>query len=165
MIKRVTATKVGDVFEVKISDHEKKYMQYIVSDLTQLNSDVVRVFSKIYNIQDNPSLEEIINGEVQFYLHCVTKLGIKMGCWTLYGNTSEVGNYSNVVFLCSEDYGNPQVKVSYDWYVWHINGDFIDVGKLPSRYYQSYLGIICSPQSTLDYIRTGEYQGVYPKYK
>ena len=120
MIKRVKATKVGDVFEVKISDHEKKYMQYIVSDLTQLNSDVVRVFSKIYNIQDNPSLEEIINGEVQFYLHCVTKLGIKMGCWTLYGNTSEVGNYSNVVFRCSEDYGNPQVKVSYDWYVWHI---------------------------------------------
>ena len=31
MIKRVKATKVGDVFEVKISDTEKKYMQYVAS--------------------------------------------------------------------------------------------------------------------------------------
>ena len=29
MIKRVKATKVGDVFEVNVSETEKKYMQYI----------------------------------------------------------------------------------------------------------------------------------------
>ena len=46
MIKRVKATKVGDVFEVKISDTEKKYMQYIASDISQLNSDVVRCLKK-----------------------------------------------------------------------------------------------------------------------
>ena len=33
MIKRVKATKIGDVFEVKISDTEKRYMQYVVSDM------------------------------------------------------------------------------------------------------------------------------------
>lgn len=54
MLKRVKATKIGDVFEVIISDTEKKYMQYVVSDLTQLNSDVVRVFSKIYLIHEEP---------------------------------------------------------------------------------------------------------------
>ena len=54
MVKRVKATKIGDVFEVIISDTEKKYMQYVVSDLTQLNSDVVRVFSKIYLIHEEP---------------------------------------------------------------------------------------------------------------
>ena len=36
MIKRVKATKIGDVFEVKISDTEKRYMQYVISDTTNL---------------------------------------------------------------------------------------------------------------------------------
>ena len=165
MIKRVKATKIGDVFEVKISDTEKKYMQYVVSDLTQLNSDVVRVFSKIYLIHEEPLLEDIVSGDVQFYVHCATKLGLKMKCWSLYGNIHEVGDYSNVIFRCSEDFANPQVKVSKDWYIWHINGSFIDVGKLPPKYYQSYIGVICSPPSVLKYVRTGIYQGVYPQYK
>ena len=56
MIKRVKATKVGDVFEVKISDTQKKYMQYIASDLTQLNSDVLRIFKHIYQINETPTL-------------------------------------------------------------------------------------------------------------
>ena len=34
MIKRVKATKIGDVFEVKISDNEKRYMQYVISNST-----------------------------------------------------------------------------------------------------------------------------------
>ena len=165
MAKRVKSTKIGDVFEVKLSDTEKKYMQYVVSDLTQLNSDVVRVFSKLYPIDNKPSLEEIVSDDVQFYVHCATKLGLKKECWSLYGNIPVVGDYSKVIFRCSEDYGNPQVQVSEDWYIWHINGNFIDVGKLPPKYYQSYIGVICSPQSILDYVRTGEYQGVYPKYK
>lgn len=54
MIKRVKVTKIGDVFEVKFSDTEKKYMQYIASDLTCLNSDVVRGFSKVYTINVSP---------------------------------------------------------------------------------------------------------------
>ena len=59
MIKRAKATNVGDIFEVKVSDIGKKYMQYIANDLSQLNSDVVRGFSKIYNIEAKPSLQEI----------------------------------------------------------------------------------------------------------
>jgi len=71
-------TKIGDVFSVKIDDSSKKYFQYIISDLTQLNSDVIRAFKKVYPINTNPDLSEIVNGEVEFYAHCVTKLGLKM---------------------------------------------------------------------------------------
>jgi len=37
-------TKIGDVFEVKVDEHRKKYFQYIIKDITQLNSDIIRSF-------------------------------------------------------------------------------------------------------------------------
>ena len=55
MIKRVR-TKIGDVFCVKVSESEKRYFQLIAYDLTQLNSDVIRAFKKVYDIDVNPSL-------------------------------------------------------------------------------------------------------------
>ncbi len=41
-------TKVGDVFSVKLDNEVKKYFQLIAFDLTQLNSDVIRAFKKVY---------------------------------------------------------------------------------------------------------------------
>ena len=74
-------TKVGDVFCVAIDDKYKKYLQYIASDLTQLNSDVVRVFNELYPINDVVNPSEVVNGTVDFYAHCSTSLGIKKGLW------------------------------------------------------------------------------------
>jgi len=47
MAKRLK-TKIGDVFSVPINEEEKRYMQLIAFDLTQLNSDVVRILKKIF---------------------------------------------------------------------------------------------------------------------
>ena len=43
-------------------------------------------------------LLEIVNGEVEFYAHCVTKFGLKMNLWEKVGNTSEIGDISNILF-------------------------------------------------------------------
>lgn len=67
MLKRIKNTVIGDVFCAKIDENHKKYLQYIVSDLTQLNSDVIRAFKKSYPIDANPDLSEIVTGEVDFY--------------------------------------------------------------------------------------------------
>ena len=127
-------TKIGDVFSVKIDNHSKKYFQYIISDLTQLNSDVIRAFKKVYLIDTNPDLSEIVNGEVEFYAHCVTKLGLKMNYWESVGNIANTGNTTNILFRDTNDYGSKpgeQIKVSNNWYVWKINdNDFTRVGKL-----------------------------------
>ena len=48
-------TKIGDVFSVKIDDNRKKYFQFVISDLTQLNSDVIRAFKKVYPKEDYPA--------------------------------------------------------------------------------------------------------------
>src|SRR5688572_3117118 len=98
-------TNIGDVFSVNIDDSCRKFFQYVASDLTQLNSDVIRVFEKKFSIDETPKVSEIVNGTIAFYAHCVTKLGAKLGLWEKIENTSEVGNL-NFLFRGTDDYGS-----------------------------------------------------------
>lgn len=156
-------TKIGDVFSVKIDDNNKKYFQYIVSDLTQLNSDVIRAFKKVYPINASPDLSEIVNGEVEFYAHCVTKLGLKMGYWESVGNISNVGNFDNVLFRSSGD--NPQTRVSQNWWVWKINEEQKPVGKLIGENRKAEIGSVIPPDSIVHRMQTGKYDFVYPEFE
>jgi hypothetical protein len=156
-----TNTKIGDVFFVKVNDNSKKYLQYIVSDFTQLNSDVIRAFKKTYPIDANPDLSEIVKGEVEFYAHCVTKWGIKLGYWENVGNIADVGAF-DVLFRSSGD--NPQTKVSQNWWVWKINEEQKKVGKLVGENQKAEVGSIIPPDSIVHRMKTGEYDFVYPAY-
>ena len=82
--KRV-GTKIGDIFSVTIDEKKKKYFQLIAFDLTQLNSDVIRTFKKQYPLDATPDLNEVTKGEVEFYAHCATKWGVKLGYWEKNG--------------------------------------------------------------------------------
>jgi hypothetical protein len=155
-------TKIGDVFSVKIGINSKKYFQYIISDQTQLNSDVIRAFYKEYPIEINPDLTEIINDEVDFYAHCITKLGLKMSYWECVGKIKNVGNFDNILFRSSGD--NPQVKVSHNWWVWKINEEQNHVGKLEGGNRKAEIGSIIPPDSIVHRIQTGEYDFVYPDF-
>lgn len=158
-------TKIGDVFSVKVDDNSKKYLQYIVSDLTQLNSDVIRAFKKVYPINANPDLSEIVSGEVEFYAHCVTKWGIKLGYWEKVGNIADVGKIDHILFRDSGDYGNPQIKVSQDWWVWKVNEEQKRVGKLTGENQKAEIGLVINPESIVYRMRTGEYDfKAYPNY-
>ncbi len=164
-----TNTKIGDVFSVKIDDNSKKYFQLIAFDLTQLNSDVIRAFKKEYPINVNSDLSEIINGEVEFYAHCVTKLGVKMGFWEKGGNVTDVGKTNHILFRDTNDAGSKpgeQIKVSNKWYVWHINDkDFTRVGKLEGENRKAEIGIVISPDSIVHRMQTGKYDFVYPDFE
>jgi hypothetical protein len=92
------STKIGDVFSVKIDEKTKKYFQLIAFDLTQLNSDVIRAFNQAYPISDTPDLAAVINGEVAFYAHCITKLDVKMQLWEKAGHITDVGDLRNILF-------------------------------------------------------------------
>jgi hypothetical protein len=158
-------TKVGDIFSVKVDNNSKKYMQYIVSDLTQLNSDVIRAFKKEYPIDANPDMSGIVKGEIQFYAHCVTKWGIKLGYWEKVGNVADVGKIDHILFRSSEDRGNPEVKISYNWWVWKINQEQKRVGKLTGENQKAEIGSVIPPDSIVHRMRTGEYDFKgYPGY-
>ena len=142
-------------------------MQYIVNDLIQLNSDVIRVFKKIYKIEEAPELSEIVNNEVEFYAHCVTKLGIKLGCWEKIGNI-KYDEKPFVIFRDTNDHGSKpgkQIEISKKWYVWQI-GDFAfrRVGVLLEENQKAEIGIVINPLSIVHRIKTGCYDFRYPGY-
>jgi len=163
MKKRGGNTKIGDIFCAKIDESHKKYLQYIVSDLTQLNSDVIRVFKNVYPIDANPDLSEIVNDEVDFYAHCVTKEGIKRSLWDKVGNTQEIGCIENIIFKDKNDY--TRTDIQNDWWFWRINGNHIDVNELIGEYKNAYLGLVFQPERIMHKLKTGSYPGVYAQFE
>lgn len=163
------STKVGDIFSVKLDDCHIKYFQLIAFDLTQLNSDVIRTFKKTYPIGATPDLSEIVNVEVEFYAHCITKLGLKMNLWERIGNNAEIGSTRDILFRDTNDYGSKpgeQLKVSPKWYVWRIgDADFTLIGKLEGENIKAEIGIVVNPYDIVDRIKTGKYNFFYPGYE
>ena len=163
-------TKVGDVFSVKLDNEVKKYFQLIAFDLTQLNSDVIRAFKKVYAIHATPTLLNIVNDDVDFYAHCVTKFGIRMHLWDKVGNISDVGGTSTILFRDTDDYGakvgGENIKVSHNWFVWHINDNkFIYVGNLEGENRKAEIGVVVNPFDIVERIKIGHYDFVYPQFE
>ena len=163
-------TKIGDVFSVKVSESGIKYFQLIAFDLTQLNSDVIRAFKKVYTLDEHPTLSEIVNGEVEFYAHCITNLGLKLSLWEKVGSIADVGDTSHILFRYSSDgalkLGEEPVKISYRWRVWHINDKtFTDVGKLEGENRKAEIGLVVSPWDIVDRIKTGKYNFWHPDFE
>ena len=168
-VKRIR-TKIGDVFSVKVSESGIKYFQLIAFDLTQLNSDVIRAFKKVYTLDEHPTLSEIVNGEVEFYAHCVTNFGPKLSLWEKVGSIADVGDISHILFRTAKDDtttpGVEPIKVSTQWYVWHINDKtFTYVGKLEGENRKAEIGLVINPWSIVERIKTGKYNFWYPGFE
>lgn len=163
MIKRVKATKIGDVSEVKISQTGKKYMQYIniISDLLQLNSDVLRVFSHRYMTNEMPTLEKIVSDEVYFYVHGDSRFGIKMKAWNLYGNINDIGETSNIWFRTKRDYTGDKDE----WRIWNVSGEDKNSTFEESKKLNAYLGGVYPYSSILYRIINGHSLGVDAIYE
>ena len=104
-------TKKGDVFFAKLAEETKKYFQYIANDRNQLGSDVIRVFSKVYNLHDDPELNQVVKGVVEFYAHCSVNRGVKLGFWEKVGNINDKGDLNQVLFRSKKDYGIADLKI------------------------------------------------------
>jgi hypothetical protein len=163
-------TKIGDVFSIKIDETYKKYIQYIANDLTQLNSDVVRAFTKKYSIHENPSLDEIINDNVDFYAHCVLKFGVKLNLWENVGSNQNIGSFENILFRDTLDYGhkvgeNP-IRNSNNWHIWKINDEkFTNVKKITEQIRKADIGLIFNPLGIVELLRNNKYPVNYPEFE
>ena len=157
-------TRKGNVFSVRVGPTDTRYFQYIANDLTQLNSDVIRAFKKVYPNDSKPDLQEIVSGEVEFYAHVVVPLGLKMKLWEKVGNVPFNGEIE-VYFRGSQDYGNPAIKCSERWLVWRINKERQFVGRLAGALRVAEIGVVVAPKDLVDRMRTGRYHFVYPEMK
>ena len=163
-------TKIGDIFEAHINESTKRYFQYIANDITQLNSDVIRAFKSSYVVNEEPTLESIINDQVDFYAHCTVNIGVKLGFWEKIGKSLEIGDISIILFRdtndCGHKTGEKPIIISDKWYVWRINDkDFTRVGKLEGEYRKAEIGVVLNPYDIIDRIRTGKYNFVYPGFE
>jgi len=95
----------GNIFEVIVPNNQKRYIQYVCKDLSLLNGDVIRVFSRSYAMTASPTVEEIICDEVDCYMHTAVGAGVKFGLWTYYGRNKNVGS-KEVYFRDANDYGH-----------------------------------------------------------
>jgi hypothetical protein len=151
-----------DIFAIKIDDKSQKFMQYVMSDLTQLNSDVIRVFKGDYPQDSTPDISEITKSDVEFYAHCVLKFGLKLGYWIKFGHSIDVGKL-NILFRSSAD--DPRVPVSYDWWIWNVNSPQKHVGRLIGENKNADIGSVIPPQSLLYRMKHRKYDFVYPKFE
>jgi hypothetical protein len=170
MAKRIRTT-IGDIFSAKIDENKKKYFQYITSDLTCLNSSVIRAFKTVYPIDAAPSMTEIVKDEVHFYAHCVLRWGLQMNLWEKVGNITDIGTLNHILFRDTNDYGlkkigEEPIKISDRWYVWHINDtDFTHVGKLKGEHRKAEIGIVVNPYDIICRMKIGKYDFFYPDYE
>lgn len=165
--------KIGDVFEAVLHNNQKGYLQYIGNDLTQLNSDVIRVFKKRYPAEANPSLEEVLSEEVNFYSHVTgVEFGEKDGVWRKVGNSANLGDLKLAFFRDAADelekrengeWGMP--KVSRTWKLWRMNEPMRLVDQLEGENIKAYIGLITQPKFVIQQMQTGEWPGFYPSYK
>ena len=163
-------TIIGDIFSVELEGGKKKYFQYVGNDQTQLNSDVIRAFKRIYSLDAKPDISEIVSDDIDFYAHCVTKFGIKMKLWEKVGNTADVGHLNQVLFRESQDYGRKPgeapVLLSHDWYVWRANdSDFTKVGQLKGENTKAYVGLVFNPYGIVELLKGNKYPINYPEYE
>ncbi len=165
-MKRVI-TKIGDIFEVKISDTSKGYFQYIADDMSQLNSAVIRAFSKRYPIQTEVSPEEIINDKIEFHWHTFIKLGVKLGFWRKIANFTIKEEIDQILFRGSKDDGDPKFdikdNISEKWFVWKINSERVEVGKLGGEYKKAEIGDVLPASTIVHRMRTGKNDFIYPR--
>lgn len=146
-----------------MEDNRKGYFQFLMNDSTQLDSEVIRVYQTHWGMNDKPSLEDIVEGHVHFHAHVVIKLGLRMNIWTKVDNMPVV-NPSIPKFRDSEDYGNPDVVVSSNWFVWEVGGEFETVGRLQGECQRYDIGVVIAPPHIVTKMNSGEYDFVYPLF-
>ena len=171
MAKRIV-TKIGDIFCVEVDNAYKRYFQYFCNDLTQLNSDVIRVFKKRYPMDYKPKSEDIVKDDVDFYAHTILRNGIEDGLWYKVGKSKGEFEEEKKIPLfgtCDDTkYVNGEsVKVDPDnnWYLWKISCPFKSIGTLPENYRDMVdWGSVKPDVEIFNRIKYGYYRWTSPGY-
>lgn len=163
-------TKIGDIFYVMLENGNKVFFQYIANDLTQLNSDVIRVFKKEYLMTEKPDYDEVLSGEIDFHAHTMINIGVKLKLFHQSGKHKVIPDIKNILFRGSRDYGvktgDKPIKISNNWYTWRINDEkFTDVGKLDGENKNAELGPVIPPYIIVERIQTGKFNFSYQGYE
>lgn len=153
--------KEGDVFEVSI-DGTKQFIQYLATDKSCLNGQVIRAFDYTVNLNDSYQLSELVKRPIKFYTHTMLQAGVKLGVWKKIGNVSLESDFNLPFFRHTEDVRDPKIKKSNMWYIWQVNGLTIDIGQLTDDHAHLSVGGLTHPLDIVKRLKTGEDVLEYP---
>lgn len=173
MARRIVI-KVGNIFCAEVEGKYKFYFQFLCRDLTCLNSPVIRVFKRRYPLDANPTMDEIVNGEVCFYAHVVIRWGCQSDIWYKVGTSKELGldRLNEIWFgLAQEISINEKTKSiehhdpAENLWIWHVNQDFIKIGHI-KKGEELYVeaGDVYPPSSIIKRFMYGHYLGTNDIY-
>lgn len=153
---------VGDIFLVPLEDSKKCFFQFIGFDEPQLNSELIRVFKKIYPEDMDIDIDSVVEDDILLYAHTHSVLvGQKDGLWDKVGHSSNIGDPTKLLFNSwLGDKNNPKF-----WHVWHINGQLKQIKSDNKLLKQSYKGgTFLNNDHILKWIKTKTYPFFYPEY-
>ena len=110
-------------------------------------------------MNETPSIDEIVHGEVAFYAHTILRRGIVDGIWEKIGKSNTIDKeqadaifYTNVLDLsCLPPKLQPQDDSPIKWRTWQINQEALYYNFLPQEILdRTEIGTIIANSSILD---------------
>lgn len=152
MIKRI---KPGDIFEVKLENNEKRFVQFIYRDNYNLGSDLIRCLNHFdyKNIPPEKSINQLISENFLFYAYTVIKVGIIRKVYNYVTNFQIEDRFENPTFRSCGDVG-PNVGKSYNWYIIK-NSTTKKIGELTDEYKNLPTTHIWSPENLVKILENG----------
>lgn len=156
-------SKIGDIYKVN-SIEPPRYFQLVAFDETQLNSDVIAVFSYSGEISEKPTqqdIEQVVASGTEFFTHTVVNFGVREKLWSRIGKGKPV-NCSNAQFKQAYFPGLPKPDTSGahdDWVVWGISQEWQHIGPNISKFPQAERGEVFPAADVVYRIQNGKYPG------
>jgi hypothetical protein len=108
------------------------------------------------------STKEVIKKEVKFYTHTNMQAGVKLKVWKKVGNIPLEEEFDLPTFRHTEDTRDPNIKKSYNWYIWKVNVPTKDIGELTQSYTSLSVGGLTHPLDIVKRLKTGQDVFDYP---
>ncbi len=152
MIKRIRS---GDIFEVKLKNGEKRFVQFIYIDRYNLGTDLIRCLNyfdyKVALSQD--SVNQLISQNFLFYAYTSIKAGLGRKVFNFITNVQIESDFESPIFRSCGDIG-PNVGKSYNWYIIK-NSTTKKIGELTEEYKNLPTTHIMSPENIVKILENG----------
>lgn len=165
--------QIGDVFSVIVDNEFTAYFQYISDDYKHVCPHVVRVFRKRFPVPHVFCANEVLMGDILFYVHAPLEHGASLGVWKRVTNSPLEGVvYEDVVFgegtyeadSFSEEKGFKNDLLSH-WRLWTLSGHQKNIGVLPQEMVDRVeIGRPFTYRNIIERIKLGYYKMTIPEY-
>lgn len=153
--------KIGDIFKTNTQNGIIRYLQFVMIDPGELNSEVIRIFNYEGRVDEKIDYEKVFFSGISCYTHVVIKWGIKLYNWEKVCNIPiEIGfvpPFFRDVKLKDEYIVNGKLQFckTDNWYSWQAGERFEErkhIGWLTEETEKYYLGGVVPPKEIQELI-------------